>query len=372
MEEQKAITESATPASPPSPPTKAAPRKRKPAPSKKKEQKQEPAASPTADQREGYLGGSDAAALLGLSPYATPMQVFAQKTGRDIKLPHDPNREALFYFGHRMEPVIARAVTDHYGIKLQPHDTGKGDDFRRSKQYPWMGGHVDFFFATGKGFLECKNVRYPSAWGDMMPEPLTADGSHLIPSYYLCQCLHYMVVLESDHCYLAALIGGCELRIYLITRERNAPLIDELIRVEREFWERCVLPDDPPAPLQPADLILRKGIFPEEPVPKNQLLLDPKLQALFADLEAARAMAAAAERKADAARNAIILAAAGPAEFVDGMGNVKGRVTIASKQYFDAPYMRQHAPVAFSIYELCFKDRPYFLVKGGKDTGEEK
>lgn len=59
----------------------------------------------TAD-RSQFLGGSDAAAVMGLSPYATPVELWQEKTGRTRKDPEDPIRQRILARGQRLEPFI--------------------------------------------------------------------------------------------------------------------------------------------------------------------------------------------------------------------------------------------------------------------------
>lgn len=199
-------------------------------------------AVPRADQREGYIGGSDAAAILGLSPFSSPFQVFAQKRGHDIRERIGEELEDKFYFGHLMEPVIAKAFVR----KFPEFETIPHPPFARSARYSFLGGHLDFALAR-KGapvhaILECKNIEFASdEWArDVDPEGRNEAN---VPPYYLAQCDHYMALTELDECYLAALFGGCRLRAYLIRRSADREQI--LLEAEARFWRR-VEEDDPP------------------------------------------------------------------------------------------------------------------------------
>jgi putative phage-type endonuclease len=74
-----------------------------------------------AGRRRG-IGGSDAAAILGLSPWRTEMDVWLDKTGRTDVEPEiiDPDRKFLLELGQEMEKGIARLYTLKTGRELEP------------------------------------------------------------------------------------------------------------------------------------------------------------------------------------------------------------------------------------------------------------
>lgn len=199
---------------------------------------------PTVKDRKGYLGGSDAAALLGVSPYGTILQVFADKVGSGVpRTPATPAEEQQLYFGNALEQAIGEAVQKYHGLRIV-----REPRFLRARDRPFMGGHIDFRIIGNSmsedSFLECKNIRFAAdKWGaasDIRPKH---DNSSIIPVYYLAQLDHYMYVLEVRHCYIAALFGGSELRLYKV--ERDAQREATLLEAEDKMWER-VLANDPP------------------------------------------------------------------------------------------------------------------------------
>lgn len=199
---------------------------------------------PSVEQRQGYIGGSDASAVLGLSPFCSPFACFAQKVGAEIPRAVDSVRAEKFEFGHAMEPVIAASFTKRTGIA----HTRPSAQFQRSAQYPFMGGHVDFDLPSLGCFLECKNIEFRSdEWGDpdntlALLDP-TRDDSAQVTLYYLAQCDHYMIVRDCNFCFLAALFGGCRLVIYRLARSAERTAI--LLEAEERFWNR-IQSDDPP------------------------------------------------------------------------------------------------------------------------------
>ena len=62
--------------------------------------------------RSQFLGGSDAAAVMGLSPWATPVELWQQKTGRAPAPKVTQARQRMFDRGHKLEPFIRDMVID--------------------------------------------------------------------------------------------------------------------------------------------------------------------------------------------------------------------------------------------------------------------
>ena len=95
---------------------------------------------------------------------------------------------------------------------------------------PFMLADVDRMIVGENAGLECKTA-----------SPYVADqwkeGS--IPVSYQIQCYHYMAVCGADAWYIAVLIYGREFKYYRI--ERDDEVIENLIRIEKEFWNDHVL-----------------------------------------------------------------------------------------------------------------------------------
>ena len=167
-------------------------------------------------RREG-LGGSDAAAALGLSPFATPVSLYLDKTD-----PQPDVDNERFEWGRRMEGPIAQAFTEKTGIAIEYRPV-----MLRSIVYPFMLANPDRFVEGG--ILECKNVGAHNAheWD---------DGP---PLHYRLQGLHYLVVTGLSVVYFAALIGGSRLVIYEVKRDEE--LITDLVKREEAFWTLVTL-----------------------------------------------------------------------------------------------------------------------------------
>ncbi len=195
-------------------------------------------------RRQG-IGGSDAAAILGLSPWKTAMDVWLEKTGEYVGDPEEEENERM-YWGRRLEDIVAQEFEIRSGLRVR-----RKNAVLRSRQYPFMLANVDRLIVGQRAGLECKTTTQYNAedW---------ADG---IPSYYVPQVQHYMAVLDYPLWYVAVLIGGQEFRYYAV--QRNDEYIRELIKAETDFWRQVVEKVPPPLDGSPASSELMKRLYPE-------------------------------------------------------------------------------------------------------------
>ena len=185
--------------------------------------------------RTKYIGGSDIGAILGLSKYQSALDVWMEKTGKEVKaLDSLPLR-----FGSFAEEFVASEYARHTGSELI-HD----ESIYLHSQYSFMSAHIDRF-VHGDGLsnpatrlLECKTAN-PFArgeWGE--------TGTDQVPMSYLCQCIWYMAITGIAQCDLAVLFGNSDFRIYEIVRDLELEAL--VIEKALHFWNEYVLKDIPP------------------------------------------------------------------------------------------------------------------------------
>lgn len=172
------------------------------------------------------IGGSQAAAAMGISRWKSQMELWLEKTGRK---PKEEIPENLAHFGNVIEDVIAKEFTERTGKRVK-----KDSKLYRCEKKPFMIGYIDRRVIGEGTFLECKNT---SEWAAHEFK----DGS--IPIEYWVQCQHYMVVMNVKYCYLATLIGGNHFEYFEI--QRNELFCQKMVEMEERFWQ-AVLNDEPP------------------------------------------------------------------------------------------------------------------------------
>ena len=178
--------------------------------------------------RKRGIGGSDAGAVCGLNPYRTAIQVYYDKTSDEIeKIDNEAMRQ-----GREFEDYVARRFTEATGKKVR-----RANAMFYDERNPFMLADVDRMVVGENAGLECKTA-----------SPYMADKwqDGKIPMSYQIQCHHYMSVCNADAWYIAVLIYGREFKYYRI--ERDEEMIADLIHIEQDFWENCVLKGQIPEP----------------------------------------------------------------------------------------------------------------------------
>lgn len=177
--------------------------------------------------RRHSIGGSDAAAIIGLSKWASPYTVWADKTGR---LPDKPDTEAMRQ-GRDLEEYVAQRFSEATGKRVK-----RCNAILYNPAYPHSHADVDRMIVGENAGLECKTTS-------------TLDVKQFrgveFPEKYYAQCVHYMAITGADRWYLAVLVLGKEFHVY--TLERDEAEIRALMDAETAFWEQYVETDTPPA-----------------------------------------------------------------------------------------------------------------------------
>jgi len=172
------------------------------------------------------IGGSQAAAAIGVSRWKSQMELWLEKTGRK---PKGEIPENLSKFGNIMEEVIAKEFSQETGLRVR-----KVSKMYQHPRYEFMIGFIDREVVGENAFLECKNT---SEWAS---NEWKDDN---VPLEYWIQCQHYMVIGDFDYCYIATVIGGN--RFFYKRIERDNEFIAKLIELEKKFYE-MVINDTPP------------------------------------------------------------------------------------------------------------------------------
>jgi putative phage-type endonuclease len=173
------------------------------------------------------IGGSDAAAVIGMSRWKSQFQVWMEKTGQ--AQPENLDGNEYVYWGTVLEQAVADRFCELTGKKV--HKQG----MLQSVEYPYILANVDRIVVGENAGLECKTANGFAAkdWEDDQ-----------VPNQYYIQCQHYMMVTGCDKWYIACLIGGN----HFVWKEipRNDEDIKALKTSEIDFWTRYVLGDEIP------------------------------------------------------------------------------------------------------------------------------
>ena len=218
--------------------------------------------------RTKFLGGSDVAAVMGLSPWATPVELWMQKTGRAPREEVTPARQKMFDRGHKLEPfirdmVIAKLEEMGLTVKLVAINQRYSHP-----DHPFLQSEIDFeLVLTGEieigGNIHTLDAEHVNAdaksvsgfarkkWG--------MEDTEDVPIEYAAQFMHGLGTTGRGKCLVAALRSFDDVDIYWTLRD------DETIEAMRaksvEFWNDCVLADVAPDPFNFSDI---KLLFPSD------------------------------------------------------------------------------------------------------------
>lgn len=196
-------------------------------------------------ERAKGLGGSDASAALGLSKWKTARQLYAEKRGEMALEIYD---EEAIWWGNALEPIVRQkyAETTGYTVRLP----------QRTLWHPvhdFMCAHIDGYVDDPKRGYEGKTAFRSTGWGE--------QDTDQIPTEYLLQVQHYMIVTELPVFDVAVLIG--RKFAYYEVPAPDAELREMIIEGERDFIRRVREGDPPPIDYaHPTSLDLVKKIYP--------------------------------------------------------------------------------------------------------------
>ena len=186
------------------------------------------------DARRSGIGGSEAAAVAGVSPWQTPLELWEIKTG-SVE-PEDISNVPAVKWGNLLEPLIRSVIMEDYGIKIM-----KDSKTHYNPKLSYLYSHTDGRIAGTKWIVEIKTpgIYTEKHWKDGIPEYVKMQNVHMM----CCE-----PALEGVQVY--ALKSGRELFQYLDPRDEE--LIDLYLTKAHKFW-RCVDMDTPPEPVNLSD-----------------------------------------------------------------------------------------------------------------------
>ena len=176
--------------------------------------------------RKTGIGGSDAPAIMGLSAWKTPLQVYMEKRGELDNSFYDND---AMEWGRRLEPVIRQKYCDLTGLEV-----AVPQDIIRHPLHDFIIGTPDGLAADR--VLEIKTARSMDSWGEA--------GTDQIPLNYLVQVQHYMLITGLSAADIAVLFGGTDFKIYNVFADYELHAL--MLNKEVEFWNNVqngVAPD---------------------------------------------------------------------------------------------------------------------------------
>lgn len=189
------------------------------------------------DARKNHIGGSDAAACVGMNPYKDNVRLWEEKMG--MVLPEDISDKEYVQYGTEAEKYLRELFAldfPEYQVLYDENNMFLNPDF------PWMHASLDGELVDQRGRHGILEIKTTNILRSMQRE----KWNDRIPDNYYCQILHYLAVTECDFAVLKARLKSewnGELIIrekhYFIERSEVEEDIKMLVEAERRFWE-CI------------------------------------------------------------------------------------------------------------------------------------
>ena len=213
------------------------------------------------EARKNYIGGSDAAGILGISRYKTALQVWAIKTGQVV--PPNIDDVVAVKLGVKLEQAVAEFFMEDTGKKVE-----KVNKTLVHPKYDFLRANIDRKVVGENAGLECKTTNQfkTSEW----------EEGHA-PIEYMIQCIHYMAVTGWKKWYLAVLIGNAQFK--WLTIDRDEKVINDLVAKEVDFWQRFIIPKVMPMQISSQDSSVLYTLYPQA-APESIIELDDEAQRL--------------------------------------------------------------------------------------------
>lgn len=253
--------------------------------------------------RKTGLGGSDAAAALGLSRWKSPLELWAEKTGAIPDEPEDAETPDHIDWGNILEPIIATQYSKRTCRKVR--EELPGERYAppiRHPDVPYALVDVDRWQQPANFTTESKELDDRIRMACERDAPLLAknpsegileikttgvfradEWADEPPIEVQVQVQHAFWVTGAGWASIAVLFGGQ--RLVWMDVEPNPAFIEQMARREGEFWKH-VETKTPPAISHPADkdvlATLYKGNKGESVVlPWEAVEIDEQLQTIY-------------------------------------------------------------------------------------------
>lgn len=190
-------------------------------------------------RKEG-VGSSDAPAIMGVSPWKSPLMVYCEKISKEI----DETTNFAQDKGNEMEPKIRSLFMAHMGESFFP-------SLVMMEKYPFMRASLDGQSECKKKIVEIKLLG---------KEDWENAKKGIVPAKYWPQCQHQLLVSGADVCYFVGYLfeknkkpmDTRKMVVIEVMPDRDYWV--ELWQMEANFWNRVQTKRPPP----PSDLDIKE------------------------------------------------------------------------------------------------------------------
>ncbi|NEV64136.1 YqaJ viral recombinase family protein [Thiorhodococcus minor] len=294
-----------------------------------------------AEARRRGIGGSDVAAIAGLSPWRSALDVYYDKTEGS---PQEEN-DAMHWGSILEEPVAAEYA------RVTGHKIRRVNSVLEHPEHPFMLASLDRRIVAhpdGPGVLEIKTtLRRTDDWGE--------PGTDAVPDYYALQVHQYLTITGHTWADLAVLFLA-ERRFEIYRLGADPEISAWLIALERRFWTEHVEPRIPPEPQSLSDLARR---YPKDS--GGRIVADGELLAAHANLQQVREEIKGLESRKDALEVQLKQAMAEASELVGADGKPIATWKTQARKRLDTKALRAAHPEIVQQFTTQAESRVFRL-----------
>jgi putative phage-type endonuclease len=186
-------------------------------------------------RRKSGIGGSDVAAIMGLSKYRTQMDVYNDKTSDEV---NESSSDVL-----ELASYLEEYTAQKYAM-LTGHKVRRWHEELIHAGHPFLKGNIDrqiLLDKRGLGILECKALSTYNFRNVKM---------HGLPADYICQLQDYFLCGNGLYRWGAfAILNRDSGELLTFEVEPDAEFHAEILRICVPFWTECVEKRIPPMPI---------------------------------------------------------------------------------------------------------------------------
>lgn len=171
--------------------------------------------------RKEKIGSSDAAVVMGISKWRTPLQLWSEKL--DLTPPQQVN-DAMRR-GTELEPIARDLFCDQLQIKMIPKVFIN-----------------DFQIASFDGVSNCNRMAVEIKCPNKIDHEMAQQSK--VPNHYYPQVQHQMIVLDIKEMYYMSYYKEDNWTIFQVKRDDD--YCEKLLDKEREFWQYLHTLESPP------------------------------------------------------------------------------------------------------------------------------
>lgn len=265
--------------------------------------------------RKAGIGGSDVAAILGMSRWRTGLEVYLDKIGESPDTKASDRQE----LGMIMEEPILQKYAEMQGVEIISRN-----ELVVHPELKFLLANLDARVkdANDSWVVDAKNVHWKAAaaWGE--------DGTDVVPDDIFWQMHHYCYVVGSHRADVAAVIGSdWPPRIYSVFGDTE--LFELVVDRLADFWHFVESRTPPPPDFAHATTVeLMKQMYPDVD-PEKEVSLPASYLELLERYYTLGQIETAAKKRRDQAKGELLFALEGAAKGrIDGTDIVLTRSLI--------------------------------------------